>query len=60
MDLSKVFDTLDHSLLLVKVNAHDFDNNSLSFVRSYLINGTQRCKIDDHFSNWREITTGVP
>ena len=55
MDLSKAFDTLDHSL-----SAYGFDNNSLSFVRSYLTNRIQRCKIENHFSNWREITTGVP
>ena len=30
-DFSKVFDTLDHSLLLVKLSANSFDNNSLSF-----------------------------
>ena len=60
MDFSKAFDTLDHSLLLAKLIAYDFDNNSLSFVRSYLTNRIQRCKIENHFSNWREITTGVP
>ena len=60
MDLPKVFDTLDHSLLLAKLSAYGFDNNSLSFVRSYLTNRIQRCKIENHFSNWRGITTGVP
>ena len=30
-DFSKVFDTLDHSLLLVKLSANSFDNNSSSF-----------------------------
>ena len=50
MDLSEVFDTLDHSLLLAKLNAYSFDNNSLGFVRSYFTNRIQRCK----------ITTGVP
>ena len=60
MNLSKVFDTLDHSLLLAKLSAYSFDNISLSFVRSFLTNRIPRCKIENHFSNWREITTGVP
>ena len=32
MDLTKAFDTLDHSLLLAKLSAHGFDKNSLYFV----------------------------
>ena len=32
MDLSKVFDILDYSLLLAKLSASGFDNNSFSFV----------------------------
>ena len=60
MELSKAFDALDHSLLLAKLSEYGFDNNSLSFARSYLTNRLQRCKIENHFSNWREITTGGP
>ena len=60
MDLPKAFDTLDHSLLLAKLSAYGFDKNSWSFLRSYLTNTIQRCKIENHFSNWRKITTGVP
>ena len=45
--------------MLAKLNAYGVDNNSLSFFRSYLTNRIQRCEIGNHFSNWREITTGV-
>ena len=38
MDLSKAFYTLDYSLLLAKLSEYSFDNNSLSFDRSYLTN----------------------
>ena len=60
MDLSKAFDSLDHSLLLAKLSVHGLDNNSLSFVQSDLTNRFQRCKIKNDFSNFHEITTGVP
>ena len=59
MDLPKAFDTLDHSVLLAKSSAYGFDNSSLSFVRSYLTNRFQKCKVDNHFSKQRETTTGV-
>ena len=58
MDLSKAFDTLDHSLLLAKLSAHGLDNNLLSFVQSYLTNTFQRCRIEKDFSS--QITTDVP
>ena len=59
INLSKTFDTLYYTLLLAKLSAYGFDNNSLSFVQSYLTNRFQRCKIENDFSNWREITTGL-
>ena len=60
MDLPKAFDTLDHSPLLAKSSTYGFDNTLLSFARSFLTNRIQTCKIENHFSNWREITTVVP
>ena len=36
MDLSKAFDTLNHNLLLAKLNAYGFSNTSLLFIQSYL------------------------
>ena len=32
----------------------------MSFARSYLTNRFQRSKIENNFSNWREIKNGVP
>ena len=32
MDLSTVFDTLNHNLLLAKLNAHGFSFNAMKFI----------------------------
>ena len=58
LDLSQAFDTLDHSLLIVKLEAYGFDSLSLEFLKNYLINRKQRCKVGNHFSIWKKITSG--
>ena len=60
MDLSKAFDTLEHSLLLSKLKAYGFDERSLIFLKSYLSDRFQRCKVGNDFSDWLETKTGVP
>ena len=50
MDLSKAFDTLNHKLLLKKLQAYGFHKKSLSFIESYFANRKQRTKIGDSFS----------
>ena len=42
MDLSKAFDSLDHDLLLAKLEIYGLDNNVVHFMRSYLTNRLQR------------------
>ena len=60
LDLSKAFDSLNHDLLLAKLEANGLDNNSVSFMRSYLKNSRQRSKINIFFSERAKISTGVP
>ena len=59
MDLSKAFDTLNHELLISKLSAYGFNNESLKLIRSYL-NRWQRTKINKSFSRWTELLQGVP
>ena len=59
MDLSKAFDSINHDLLLAKL-AYCLDKNAVSFMRSYLTNGLQCCKINNSFSEWVKIFAGVP
>ena len=60
MDLSKAFDSLNHELLLTKINVYGLDSNSVIFMKSYLINRLERCKINNSFSEWGKVLTGVP
>ena len=38
MDLSKAFDILNHDLQLAKLKTYFLDNNSVTFMKSYLTN----------------------
>ena len=38
MDLSKAFDTLNHEILIAKLSAYGFNNESLKLIQSYLTN----------------------
>ena len=60
MDLSKAFDTINHSLLLAKLKAYGFSNQALRLLQSYLCNRFQRSIINGSFSSWNEVITGVP
>ena len=59
-DLSKAFDSLNHELLLAKLDAYGFDEPSLNFIHSYLSNRKQRTKVNNTFSTWAPVESGVP
>ena len=60
MELSKAFDSLNHELLLVKLKAYGLDSNSVTFMKSYLTNRLQSCKINNPFREWGKVLNGVP
>ena len=60
MDFSKAFHTLNHKLLLAKLNAYGFSENVIAYVKSYLSNRSKRTKINNKFSTWKNIYKGVP
>ena len=60
MDLPKAFDTINHNLLLAKLEAHGFSMTSLKLMQNYLSNQFQRTSVNTSFSDWKEIETGVP
>ena len=59
-DLSEAFDSLCHNLLIAKLSAYDFDQESLEFIRSYLKDRKQRTKVGSFYSIWNLIKLFVP
>ena len=59
-DLSKEFDCIMHDLLIAKLQAYGFDNDSLNFICNYLVGREQRIKINSSFATRSKIENGVP
>ena len=59
MDLSKAFDTLNHDLLLAKLEAYGFETDALRYMKRYLTNRKQRVRVNKTSSEWGSITIGM-
>ena len=55
IDLSKVFDCIDHNLLITKLNAYGFEKQSINFIYSCLTKRTQRMKVDSAVGLWEML-----
>ena len=60
VDLSKAFDTLDHSILLKKLDHYGIRGKVLAWIKSYLTNRKQFVDLDGLKSEMKDITVGVP
>ena len=60
IDFKKAFDTVNHKLLLTKLQKYGINDLALNWVETYLTNRTQQTQIGSDLSNEREVLTGVP
>ena len=60
IDFCKVFDMVDHKILLEKLKLCNLSQDSLSWFTSYLINRTQQNKYKLKLSEPLHVTYGVP
>src|SRR3989442_932893 len=60
LDLSKAFDSIDHSILIAKLHCYGVRGTMLKWFCSYLSNRSQYTEINGSTSNYFPITYGVP
>ena len=60
IDLKKAFDTVDHDLILRKLERYGIDGRELSWFNSYLSNRSQYTNVNGCESVKCSIITGVP
>ena len=59
MGLSEAFGTINHRLLLAKLDAYGFSRTSLKLTQNYLCKTQQRISINGSFSDWTVVTTDI-
>ena len=60
LDLKKAFDTVNHKILLTKLEMYGIRGCSLEWFRSYFMNTKQVCAINGKLSDEKQINCGVP
>ena len=60
VDLSKAFDTVNHEILIGKLEHYGITGRALELFKSYLENRKQYVSLDNHKSDTKTINCGVP
>ena len=60
IDFAKAFDTVSHTKVLYKLSRYGISGNILKWFTSFLSNRKQRVQIGDAYSDYVDITSGVP
>lgn len=60
VDIQKAFDSLDHQILISKLNQFGLRGNIRNWLVSYLRNRFQTVKLNNTYSTKQEIRSGVP
>ena len=60
IDLSKAFDTVDHDVLITKLENYGVNGNNLSWFQTYFKNRKQYLNFNNKITNSSLITCGVP
>jgi hypothetical protein len=60
LDLAKAFDTVDHQILLDKLHRYGIRGKAYNIIKNYLSNRQQKVRINNKYSKYRTVNTGIP
>ena len=60
LNFSKAFDSVNHTMLLYKLEKIGFSGKVFNWLREYLHNRSQRVVLNGCTSEWVPVTSGVP
>ena len=60
LDFSKAFDTVPHKQLLHKLLSYGVQGSLFMWITSFLSNRFQRVAVNNSYSDWKPVTSGVP
>ena len=60
LDMSKVFDSVPHERLLLKLQSYGVGDTLLVWFNRFLTTCRQRVSLNGSFSSWHPVTAGVP
>jgi len=60
LDLKKAFDTVNHEILLRKLEMYGITGNALNLLKSYLLDRRQACQLNGFTSSYNHIKCGIP
>ena len=59
-DIFKAFDTVPHNKRVVKLWSFGLTGSLWHFFKAYCTDRCQKVVLDDHFSDWPPVTSGIP
>ena len=60
LDLSKAFDSIDHTYLKQKLKGLNFSEEAIEMINSFITNGSQKTIVNKTDSDWIAFEQGVP